>query len=47
MDPVLVGLEFYGRTEVDCSSSGASDDFVSYDFGTGTLQGYATARMRL
>lgn len=40
MDPVLVTLAFYRVAKVVWSSSSGSDDFLSYYFVTGTVQGY-------
>lgn len=40
MDPALVALAFQGVTEIYWSSPDSFNDFVSYDFAAGTVQGY-------
>lgn len=40
MEPVLVALAVHRVTETDWSSSGGSDDFISYDFTTVTVKAY-------
>lgn len=45
MDLVVVILAFYRVSEIDWSSSGGSDDFISYDFATGTVQRYPAERI--
>lgn len=40
MDMVRVGMVFYRMAEVDWPSSGGFDDFIAYDFTTGTVDGY-------
>lgn len=40
MDPVLFALLFHCVIEINWFSSGGSDDFLSDDFATGTVQGY-------
>lgn len=40
VDPIHIALAFHCVTEVDWFSSSGFDDFVAYDFDTGTVQGY-------
>lgn len=40
LDPVTVALACHRVAKLDWSSSDGSDDFLSYDFSTGTVQGY-------
>lgn len=44
MNPILVSLAFYRVTEVERPQSGGSDDFVTYDFSMGTMQGSAAEK---
>lgn len=45
MNPVLAALAFTRMTEIDWSSSRGPDEFVTYDFCTGTLRGYPAERL--
>lgn len=47
MDPVLVALGLLCVTEMYWSLSGGSDYFISYDFATGTMQGYRAEQTAL
>lgn len=40
MDPVVIPLSFRHVFDIYWSSSGCSDNFLSYNFATGTVQGY-------
>lgn len=44
IEPILVALGFRHVNEVDWSSSGGLDDFLSYRFVTGTVQGNAAEK---
>lgn len=45
MDPAHVALSFHSVFKVDPSSSGGKDDFRSYDFTSGTVQGFQAGRI--
>lgn len=45
MDPVLVPMAFHYMSEVDWSSSGGPNDFLSYYFATGTVKNYVVKRI--
>lgn len=45
MDSVLVSLAFYCVTEIDWSSSGSSDDFLSYDSAKNIMHDYPAERI--
>lgn len=42
-EPVFISLPFQRVTEIDWSSSGRSDSYLSYDFVTGTVQAISAA----
>lgn len=44
MDPVLIALAFHCVTKIDWSSPGGLDNFLSYDFAMGPVQGYSALR---
>lgn len=39
MDPVFVVLAFHSLNEIDSSSFGCPEDFVTYNFSTGIVKG--------
>lgn len=45
MDPVLAVFAFNRVSEIDWLSPGGSKYFLSYNFGTATMQGYPAERI--
>lgn len=44
-DPFLAALQLYCVTKIEWSSSGGQEDFVSFYFAPGTLQGYPAEKI--